>query len=425
MNYEEALEYIHSVSNSFCKPGLTRIRELLAMLKNPEKSLKFIHVGGTNGKGSFCSMLGSVLSCEGYRTGLFTSPHLSKFNERIKICGRDISDGELINIAQRLKPITDSMQDKPTEFELATAMAMLYFKEQACDAVILEVGMGGRLDATNAIDCPLLSVITEISLDHTEYLGHTIPEIAAEKAGIIKKGSPVLYAGGKKETLEVIKKHAELMGSEFYNVNYSLLNVQKADLSGCTFDYKFNTDIHIPLLGLYQPKNAAAVIEAAYILNGAGFKISERSLIGGLKSAVWQARFELLCEEPTVIFDGAHNPDGIERAIESIKYYFKGADVYIVSGVLCDKDYKFIAKKISEVAKKVFTFTVDYPARALSSHAYAKEFLAVGTDAEAFTDAREALFAAFEAAKKEKKAILVLGSLYTYSDIKKAIAKRA
>ena len=191
MNYEECLEYIHGVSWVFCKPGLERIGELCERLGNPQNELKFVHVAGTNGKGSFCSMLSSVLAAEGYKVGLYTSPYITVFNERMRINGENISNDELVRLTELVKPIAEQMSDKPTEFELITALAFEYFRSNGCDIVVLEAGMGGRLDSTNIIENSLLSVITGIALDHTAFLGDTVEKIAAEKAGIIKKCRPV------------------------------------------------------------------------------------------------------------------------------------------------------------------------------------------------------------------------------------------
>ena len=195
MNYKQSLEYIHSISWTFCKPGLDRIRKLCSRLGDPQKGMKFIHVAGTNGKGSFCSMMSSILIADGYKTGLFTSPYIRFFNERMQINGEPITDNELAEITTQVRPIAESMNDSPTEFELITAVAFVYFKKHNCDVVVLEAGMGGKLDSTNIIEESLLSVITGVALDHTAFLGETVEKIAAEKAGIIKSLCPILFGG--------------------------------------------------------------------------------------------------------------------------------------------------------------------------------------------------------------------------------------
>ena len=420
MNYEEALSYIHGISWTFCKPGLERISALCQRLGNPERKLKFVHVAGTNGKGSFCSMLSSVLTEAGYKTGLYTSPYIVEFNERMRIDGKNIDNGLLANITERVKPIADSMEDKPTEFELITAIAFLYFAEAGCDVVVLEAGMGGRLDSTNVIRHPLLSVITGIALDHVDYLGDTVEKIAGEKAGIIKDGAPVIYGGLDKSAEAVISARACELGSKFYTVDYSMIEGLRSTLSGSDFNFASHKDIHINLLGLYQPRNAALVLSAVDVLRENGLEISEDAVKRGLSLAKWPARFEIISHDPLVIFDGAHNPQGIESAVESIKHYFKGERVLVLTGVLRDKDHKYIASKLGEIADGAFTLTPDSP-RALSAEDYANELCEVGVKAVPYPSIKEALESAKSVAKKESKALVCLGSLYTYCDVIKYI----
>ena len=418
MNYEESLEYIHSINWCFCKPGLERIAELCSRLGDPQKELKFVHVAGTNGKGSFCAMLESVLRASGYKTGLYTSPYITVFNERMRICGENISNDELAEITTQIRPIADAMEDRPTEFELITAVAFEYFKRNGCDIVVLEAGMGGRLDSTNIIERSLLSVITGISLDHTSFLGDTVAKIAAEKAGIIKKGCPVLFGGEDAEADTVIKNKAELEDSKFYEVDHSSISVKKMTLEGTVFDFGEHKEMEISLLGTYQPQNASSVIKAVEILRERGINVPDKALRDGLAAARWQARFEIISKEPLVIFDGAHNPQGISEAVKSIKTYFGDKKVFVLTGVLKDKDYKFIAKELSCVASKAFTITPENP-RALDAAAYADELSREGVSAKPFDDIQKA----FEFAKKEAQSsdtpLVCLGSLYLYSSINK------
>lgn len=415
MTYEEAIEYIHGVSWTFCKPGLERISELCERLGNPQEKLKFIHVAGTNGKGSFCSMLESVLRRAGYKTGLYTSPYIKEFGERMRVMGENIENSVLADITARVRPIADSMTDKPTEFELITAIAFQYFYEAGCEVVVLEAGMGGRLDSTNVIRNPLLSVITGIALDHTDYLGDTVEKIAAEKAGIIKDSAPVLYGGEDDSAREVIREVAYSRGSEFFDVDYSEIKNLDSTLDGSRFDFKSHTDVKIKLLGLYQPKNASLVLSAVDVLRARGMDIPEDAVKSGLLSACWPARFEIINENPLIIFDGAHNPQGISSAVESLRHYF-GGGVYVLTGVLRDKDYKFIAKKLSEVARRAFTMTPDNK-RALSAEEYARELSAVGVSALPSPDIKTAFLAARKAAEADGVPLVCLGSLYTYCDV--------
>ena len=420
MNYNEALEYIHNISWTFCKPGLERISELCARLGDPQKDLRFVHVAGTNGKGSFCSMLDSVLRSAGYKTGLYTSPYIRYFNERMCVNGEPISNDELAEITSYVRPIADAMTDKPTEFELITAVAFEYFKRNNCQVVILEAGMGGRLDSTNVIRDPILSVITGIALDHVAFLGDTVEKIAAEKAGIIKDSAPVLYGGEDASAGKIIAETAKERGSEFFSVDHTRIENLVSDLEGSRFDFLEHKNIKINLLGLYQPKNAAAVISAVDILRKRGLNISEEALLGGLENACWAGRFETISKEPLIIFDGAHNAQGIESAVRSISHYFKDKKVYVLTGVLKDKDYETIAANLSTVASRAFVMTPDSP-RALSAEDYAQVLADKGLAAEPFGSIAEAFDAARSAALAHGVPLVCLGSLYVYADLIKLV----
>ena len=416
MTYDEALEYIHGTSNFFCKPGLERINELCQGLGNPQKKLKFIHVGGTNGKGSFCAMMNSVLCAEGYKVGLYTSPFVLKFNERMRVNGENIPDEALAKLTEKVKEIAEKMEDSPTEFELITAIALEYFMEEKCDVVIWEVGMGGRLDATNIIDSPLLSVITGIAIDHTAFLGDTIEKIAGEKAGIIKQNSPALYGGEDAIAEAVIAEEAVKKQIMLYKTDYSKLKMCETSLFGTVFDYRERGGLKISLLGSYQPRNAAVVLDALDILRKGGFTVSEEAIRRGLADAKWPARFEIINNNPTIIFDGAHNPEGIAAAVESIKLYFKDRKVVILSGVLRDKDFCRIAESLSRVASEVFTITPQNP-RALTAEEYAEVIEKFNIKATPCQSIDEAVNLGKICAKKEKTALFCLGSLYTYSQV--------
>ncbi len=416
MNYTEALEYIHSICWTFTKPGLERISALCEKLGNPQDELKFIHVAGTNGKGSFCSMLDSVLRAAGYKTGLFTSPYIKVFNERMQFCGENISDEDLAEITEYVKPFADSMEDKPTEFELITAIGFEYFKRKKCDVVILEAGMGGRLDSTNIIQSSLLSVITGISLDHTAFLGDTVEKIAAEKAGIIKENGSVLFGGNSKSVEDVIKAKAAEMNADYHFADKSGLEIVSSDLSGSSFNYLGFKEVKLPLLGLYQPWNAANVLCALEILKAKGFTVSEKAVRDGLLAARWPARFEIISRDPLIIFDGAHNPEGIETAVASIKRYFGDKKVCILTGVMKDKDYNYIAGKFAEISDRAFTITPQNP-RALPAEEYAKVLEGVGITATSYSSVADALEDAKKYAKETDSALLCLGSLYMYCEV--------
>lgn len=416
MNYKEALEYIHGISWTFCKPGLERIATLCKALGDPQKKLKFIHVAGTNGKGSTSAMLDSILREAGYKTGLFTSPYIRTFNERMRVGGENISERELSEITAYVRPFADAMTDKPTEFELISAIAFEYFSRNNCDVVVLEAGMGGRLDSTNVIDSALLSIITGIALDHTAFLGDTVEKIAAEKAGIIKSGCPVLFGGENEAAERVIRERAAEMNATFCKVDRSSLVIHSQTLDGTLFDFEDYKDMHICMLGSYQPRNAATVLSAVELLKAQGLNIPESAVSRGLEVTRWQARFEVISKEPLVIFDGAHNPEGIAAAVESIQHYFGDNRVYALTGVLRDKDYNIIATDIAKVASRAFTLTPDNP-RALSAEEYAEVLNEKGVEATPYPDIESALSAAREAARREGVPLICMGSLYLYSSI--------
>lgn len=420
MNYREALDYIHSVCWKGSRPGLERTTELMHKLGDVQEDLKFIHVAGTNGKGSFCAMISEVLIAAGYKVGTYTSPFVLRFNERMKINGEDISDEELAEITEYVKPYAESMADTPTEFELITAIALEYFSRNRCDVVVLECGMGGRLDSTNIISSPLLSVITGIALDHTSFLGNTIAEIAREKAGIIKSGCPVLFCSDNKESSDVIRGRAAQVGAEYFEVDRKTFRLNSMTLDGSCFDYKDFCDVKIPLLGSYQPHNACNVLCAIDILRGLGMEISRDAVYRGLSRVVWHARFEKLSDDPLIISDGGHNPEGIDAAIDSVKCYFPDRKVIFVTGVMADKNYAYMAKRMSEVAHTAFCVTPDNP-RALNSCDYAKVFEGLGISSHACESVSSAIKDASDLAQSLSLPVICLGSLYMYTEVYRAL----
>jgi len=435
MTYEEALEYIHSVCWKGSRPGLSRTIELCEKLGNPQKKLRFIHVAGTNGKGSTCAMLASVLQKAGYKVGLYTSPFIVRFNERMQINGADIPDEELASFTEYVRPFAESMEDLPTEFELITAIAFVYFAKHKCDYVVLEAGMGGRLDSTNVIETEntAVSVITGIAMDHTAFLGDTAEKIAAEKAGIIKKGVPVVFGGahtpvGAKDDCEVnpqacaevIKAKAGEMGAPYTESHPEMLENVKTNIFGASFDLGDYKGLHIPLAGVYQPYNAATVLAVLEILQCQGANITEENIKSGFSAVKWPGRFEILCREPLIISDGGHNPEGIDAAVESAKNYFGGKKIQLLSGVMADKDYAHMVKRMSEVACRAFTVRPDN-SRALAANEYAEVFKEGGVPAEGFATVKDAVFAAMDKGLESGKPTLCLGSLYMYGEVKAAV----
>ena len=420
MNYKEALEYIHSIDWRGSRPGLTRITELMELLGNPQDKLRFIHVAGTNGKGSTCAMLSSILREAGYKTGLFTSPYIRYFNERMSINGQPIPDEELAFCTGHVRDFAESMEDPPTEFELMTAVGMVYFARQNCDVVVLEVGLGGKWDSTNVIGPPLLSVITGIDFDHTGILGDTLAQIASEKAGIIKKGRPAIFGQGEQEAIDVIAQKAKEENSPLTFVDYGALSNIRSDLSGSAFDFKDRKDLFIPLLGSYQPRNAAVAVTAADVLNKTGLAISEEALREGLKKAKWPGRFERVSADPVILYDGGHNKQGVTACAESIGRLFPGQKVLILTGVMADKDYSEMAATMAPLSAEVFAVTPDN-ARSLPADDLAAVYKELGIPAAGFATVADGVNVAFTAAKERGLPLIAMGSLYLYREFMEAL----
>ncbi len=422
MNCEEAIQYIHSVGWHSSTPGTGRMTELLHALNDPQDSLSCIHVAGTNGKGSTCAMLDSILRAAGYRVGLFTSPYIRAFAERIRINGQNIKDTELASLTEEVKKTVMALDIKVTEFELITAIGFLYFKQQKVDYVVLEVGLGGRFDPTNVIKKPLLSIITGIDFDHTALLGNTIQEIAAEKAGIIKEGCPCLYGGEENAAYRTIRTFADMRHAPFYTVDRSSYRKTEADLSGTVFDFDQYQNLHLSLLGSYQPYNATVVLTAIDILGQRGISIPEEAVRQGLANTRWMARFELLATDPIVIYDGGHNPQGVTAAVKSIREYFPEQQVNILSGVMTDKDFDAMVEELKGVCRRVFTVTPQTP-RALSAQEYAAQFASHQIPSAAFDSIADGVRAAFCDSRENGVPLICLGSLYLYSDVANEVEK--
>lgn len=351
MNLNEALEFIQSVCWLGTKPGLERIADLLSRLGEPQKELKFIHITGTNGKGSVAAMLTATLNAAGYNVGRFTSPHLRYYNERINVGGKDICDEDLCRLAEEMKPAVEGMEEKPTEFELWTAMALCYFKQRGCDVVVLEVGLGGRLDSTNVIPAPEVAVITNLGLEHTEYLGDTIEKIAFEKSGIIKPGCDVVLYGQSEEATAVVRAKCEACGCRLTITDEGEQLLHESGLEGQVLSYRHRKNLRLRLIGTYQYRNAAVALDVIDTLNKRGFTIPEQAVTEGFANVVWPGRFEVLRRQPLVIVDGAHNPNGVEELAKCLNTYLPGKKVTFMMGVMADKDYVSMLDEILPMAK--------------------------------------------------------------------------
>ncbi len=417
MTYKETLDYIHSVCWKGSRPGLERITELCHRLGDPQKKLDFIHVAGTNGKGSTSAMLTSILCEEGKKVGTFTSPFIFDFRERMCINGEMISEEDLSKATEFVRPHADAMEDSPTEFELITAIALVYFMWQECDIVVLEAGLGGRLDSTNVIDRAEVSVITSIALEHTEYLGDTTEKIAAEKAGIIKEGSIVVAGKTDDGAAAVIKGKAEEKGCPYFTPDYSNIKNLKVSLAGCSFDYDTIEDIKISLVGSYQPSNAAVAITAARAMG-----IDDAVIKSGLAKVKWAGRFEILSSDPVVIYDGGHNVQCAE-AVASTLNALDCQKLVMLTAVMADKEYHKMAEILSPFANRIYCVTpVDVP-RALSAEDYAEVYSQLGCSAISAGTVDEGLRLAYGYAKTNNIPLLVTGSLYLYKEFREAFDK--
>jgi len=408
---EEATAFIHDKAWQGSKPGLSRTRALLEKMGRPQDRLEFVHVAGTNGKGSTCAMLASVLMCAGYKTGLYTSPGLRSFNEKIAVNGVPISSTELARVTAFCAPFARAMADAPTEFELVTAIAIEYFARQGCQAVVLETGMGGTLDSTNVIEKPLCAVITNISLDHTRELGATVEKIATEKAGIIKYGCPTVTYSLPENILAVISSRCLERASPLSSADFGAIETISDGLDGQRFSYKGFKDLFLPLLGSHQLRNAAVVLEAISVLRSRGLAIDDGAVRSGLENTRWPARFEIVSEKPFFVVDGGHNPQCAEAVAENLIRYFPEKRRVILLGILADKDYLGFALSLDPAACAYVTVAPRNP-RALSASALAEALRSLGKPVEA----AESIESGIEQARAlagEDGVVCSVGSLYT------------
>ncbi|EQC2292652.1 TPA: bifunctional folylpolyglutamate synthase/dihydrofolate synthase [Listeria innocua] len=418
-SYQEALDWIHGTLRLGIKPGLARMEYIMEKLNHPEKANKWVHIAGTNGKGSTLTFIRSSLEEAGYKTGTFTSPYIETFNERISVNGIPVSDQMIVDLANRIKPIAEELEKTvygpPSEFEIITAMMFLCFAEyEPIDIGIIEVGLGGRLDSTNVLT-PLISVITTIGMDHMEFLGNSIEQIAGEKAGIIKPGIPVISGVIQKEAQEVIINNAVRNNSNVAWLNKDFFIQNRGD------EITFRTshgdeipDITIGLLGIHQLNNAAVAIKVLQYLNTfSSYEINQSAIKQGLKKAFWPGRMELLDVKPFIMLDGAHNPEGVKTFADSIKTY-PGHKKIIVS-ILKDKNYQEMIALLKTIPDtEILLTTFDYP-RAMSDY----EVTQIGTIEGISTNPnwKQALDDIKEIKNDTK--FFVTGSLYFISEVRK------
>ena len=420
MNYREALDYIFGIYSRGKKDGLKRITELLALLGDPQKSLRFVHVAGTNGKGSVCSMLAGILTAAGYKTGLFTSPFIGRFNERIRINGADIPDDALAEVTGYVREFAERMPILPSEFELVTAIAMEYYKREGCDIVVLETGLGGLLDATNVIDPPLLAVITTIDYDHKKELGPTLADIAAHKAGILKPGSVCVTCTQAPEAARVIRDACETRGLPLYVAESADIVPLSASLEGQSFRFR-GREYFVSLAGEYQPQNASLAITAAHVLRSRGFALPDETIDRALAQARWEGRFELLRRDPIFVVDGGHNPQGVRAAVASARQLLAGIQLTVLLGVMADKDFSKMFELVDTIAYRYVATAPDYP-RAMPSGQLAEQLRRFHKPIETVPCVTDAVKVATELALKDKNgAVLALGTLYMVGDVRAAV----
>lgn len=419
MNGKDAVAYIDSFQWQAHTPGLERIRTLLRQLGDPQRQLRFVHVAGTNGKGSVCACLASVLRSAGYRVGLCTSPFLEDFRERIQVDGALIPPEVLGALTEQVRPVAEAMPDHPTEFELITAVAMLYFRQCHCDIVVLEVGLGGGLDASNIIDVPEAAVITAMGMDHAAILGPTLADIASAKAGIIKPGGAVVSCGGCPEADAVIRQRCREQGAALTEVDFTRLQVRRTDLAGTELDFAPYQGLRLPLVGLYQSRNAAVAITVVEVLRQKGWNISDKALRQGLSVVRWPGRLEVLRRaDPVILRDGAHNAHGMAATVESLKALFPGKKLVILMGVMADKDVEDMLKLLAPIAEAVVAVRPDSP-RAMGAAELAALVRQRGVPACPCESVEEGVQIAAMAAGQDG-VVCALGSLYLAADVRRA-----
>ncbi|SFB04012.1 dihydrofolate synthase / folylpolyglutamate synthase [Acetitomaculum ruminis DSM 5522] len=427
MNFDEANEYLQNASLRGRVYGLERVKRLMKALSNPEDELKIVHVAGTNGKGSTVAFISKILEKAGYKVGVYTSPTIVTYWERIQINGEIISEDAVASLISKLADIINNEfgeeDDKPTVFEIETAMAFLYFKEQNCDIVIIETGLGGLTDATNFINNTLLSAISSISLDHMDVLGDSIAEIAKNKAGIMKKGAMAVCLQQEPQAMKVLKEKADELDIKLrvakkcniYDIKHGFLTQH--------FSYKNNKetieDVETGLLGTYQLENASLAIEAALALKEAGFDITLSNIKEGIKDTQLVGRFTKLSEKPLFIVDGAHNADAAVKLKKTVETYLKGMNITFIIGVLADKEYKKIIDTMMDIPQKIYTITPPNP-RALDAKELAEDISKVNKNVTACESIYEAIKLSMENTK-EDEAILAFGSLYYLGDVVRSL----
>ena len=429
MNYEEAVAYIEETPKFTTKNKLEHTKECLRRLGSPEERFKVIHVAGTNGKGSTCAFLTSILREAGYSCGLFTSPHLVVINERFQINEKNIDDDTFLHAFEKVKKLADELVAEgsyhPTYFEFLFLMGMVIFADAGVDYVVLETGLGGKLDATTAVEHPLACVITSISFDHMQYLGNTISAIAGEKAGIIVPGVPVIYDGNDAEAAKVISERAQELGSPYYEVKREDAEILRNTMSGIDFSFKNeyygNTTFSIPFIAKYQVMNSMLALKTIEVMKN-HISVSEDAVCRGVRETRWQGRMETVL--PGVIVDGAHNEDGVEKFVETAAHFQKEYPLTLLFSAVDDKDYTDMIRTIlDKISFRHVIVTQVGGYRKVPAEHLAEIFKEQGCpSAEACENVEMAFKKALEQ-KGEDGMLFCVGSLYLVGEIKTAILR--
>ncbi len=424
MNYNDSVNFVHSLLKFGIRPGLSRMNTLLSYLGNPEEGMPFVHIAGTNGKGSTATALASILSDAGYKTGLYTSPYVVHFLERIQINSKPIAENLFAKAIEEIVPFVDKMSkngEEITEFEIITAAAFLCYKRKKCDIVVLETGLGGRLDATNVIKKPLIEIITSLSLEHTAVLGDTIEKIAFEKCGIIKDETTVICAYGQQDAaVSVIEKTVQQRSCKLVIPNITDIKTVKSDIFGTDFVFE-KTPFRVNMAGEHQIKNMTCAIKAAQTLNKKGFVISQRNIQNGVAKAFLPARIEVLNKNPLVILDGGHNPDGINALVKLIRQCVRFDKLTVILGMMADKDIDECVKRLSEIADSFICVTAENK-RAINASQlaeYAEKYCSDVTCKDKISEVYPQILKSL----KQKDVLLIAGSLYLAGEVKQIILK--
>lgn len=410
MAFEEKIRELTTVGATV---GLDRIEQLLEKKNNPQNELQIIHIAGTNGKGSTSAMLSSILVEAGKKVGFFSSPYIKEVNEEFKINNNNITTEKLMELLNGIELHVKEMDEKPTEFELRTALALEYFKEEECEIVLLETGLGGTNDATNVVKKPLLTVITKIGIDHTSILGKTIEEITEHKGGIVKEDVPCVVMEQEETVLTILKRICRKKNVEYIQTRNNEIKIESITLNGTTISYKGLEKIRCSLIGTPQVENMTLVIEAVDTLNQMGIKISEENIRVGLEKTSWAGRFDVIKEEPLFIVDGAHNVQGVEAFTQTLEQVLPNIKFTILMGLMADKEYKLMIEKLIPYAKEFVTISPKIP-RAMSAVDLAEEIKKqCSKEVTAFQTIEEGV----QYAQREQSDVCCVGSLYMLSEV--------